>query len=249
MSIFITGDMHGYIDISKFKADNIKTLNHEFSRNDFMIITGDFGLLWSNSPKNPTEKKLREWLDAKPWTTLFIDGNHENFARLKTLPEVEMFGNKVGKYTDHIFHLKRGHHYIIDGTSFFVMGGGVSVDKAFRIPHISWWEEEMPNYEEYAIALETLERINYKVDVILTHTAPEHIRAEIMRELILPSPLREKIIFKDRDQLSMFLESLITDHNIQFKQWFFAHYHIDKDFENRYYCSYNRILKLEGNGG
>jgi len=231
--------MHGYIDIGKFN-DFGETL----SRDDIVIITGDFGLLWSNSSDNPTEKHWRDWLDAKPWTTLFLDGNHENFKRLSELPEIDMFGSKVGKYTDHIFHLKRGHLYTINDTTFFVMGGGISVDKMFRTPHISWWEEEMPNHEEYATALKTIESLNYDVDIILTHTAPEHIRVEIMHELIGSN--KRNVIYKDKDQLSMFLESLITEHNIQFEHWFFAHYHIDKDFEGKYHCNYNRILELKG---
>jgi hypothetical protein len=239
VGIYITGDMHGSIDIYKFQE-----FGSELTRDDYVIITGDFGLLWSNFPNDPYEKSLRDWLEAKPWTTLFVDGNHENFMRLKELPEVDMFGGRVGKYTEHIFHLKRGRIYTIDGISFFVMGGGVSVDKAFRKPFVSWWEEEMPNYEEYATALENLQNVGFRVDVVLTHTAPDHIRAEIMQTLLLPGPHKEDIIRKERDQLSMFLESLITDHDIQFEQWFFAHYHIDKDFEGKYHCSYNRILKL-----
>ena len=35
-----------------------------------------------------------------------------------------------------------------------------------------YWSEEMPSEEEYDNARENLEKINYHVDYIITHTAP-----------------------------------------------------------------------------
>ena len=105
---------------------------------------------------------LIKWLDEKPWTTLFIDGNHENHTRLDKLPLVDMFGSKVGKVNDNIFHLQRGHVYIIEGKKFFTFGGGYSIDKARRITNESWWEREMPNYAEYELGLDNLKKHDNK---------------------------------------------------------------------------------------
>ena len=70
--IFITGDIHGSIDIHKLNAGSF-TVQNTLSRSDYLIICGDFGLVWDNSKE---EKYWRKWLDDKPWTTLWIDGNH-----------------------------------------------------------------------------------------------------------------------------------------------------------------------------
>jgi len=46
--IYITGDLHGEIEISKLNAKNFpqqKLLDKE----DYVIITGDFGLVFDNS--------------------------------------------------------------------------------------------------------------------------------------------------------------------------------------------------------
>ena len=72
MSIYITGDTHG--DFHRFSADNFpegKTLTKE----DYVIICGDFGGIWDVEKSSPQEKYWLDWLDNKPWTTLFCDGN------------------------------------------------------------------------------------------------------------------------------------------------------------------------------
>lgn len=37
---------------------------------------GDFGGVWNGSPE---ENYWLDWLEDKPFTTLFISGNHENY--------------------------------------------------------------------------------------------------------------------------------------------------------------------------
>lgn len=91
--IFITGDLHGDHDIHKFSTSVFK-LQKELTRSDYMIICGDFGLIWANTS---AERYWLKWLDSKPWTTLWIDGNHENFDLLKdTLQKI----GKVARYSE-----------------------------------------------------------------------------------------------------------------------------------------------------
>lgn len=53
-----------------------------------MIVCGDFGLIWDMKPSRAEEYWMK-WLSEKPWITLFVDGNHENFDRLKNYPITE----------------------------------------------------------------------------------------------------------------------------------------------------------------
>ena len=104
--IYCTGDTHG--DWTKFST-KIFPEQKEMSRDDFVIICGDFGL-WND---NNEEKYWLKWLNDKPFTTLFVDGNHENYTRLNSEFEtVDFHGGKAHKIRDNIYHLMRG--YVFD---------------------------------------------------------------------------------------------------------------------------------------
>lgn len=80
MSVYATGDCHG-----NFRRFGRKYFPEQanLARNDFVIICGDFGGLWESSAE---ENYWLDWLNDKPWTTLWVDGNHENFTLLSGLP-------------------------------------------------------------------------------------------------------------------------------------------------------------------
>ena len=61
------------------------------TRDDYMIICGDFGGVWDGGKK---EERNLDWLEDLPFTTLFISGNHENFDLLRKYPTEEWNGGK-----------------------------------------------------------------------------------------------------------------------------------------------------------
>lgn len=76
MSVFITGDCHA--NVSRFSKDCFyeqKDFNGKKDEN-FVIICGDFGLVWWRDYESKSEKYWLDWLEDKPFTTLFVDGNH-----------------------------------------------------------------------------------------------------------------------------------------------------------------------------
>lgn len=207
--IYITGDTHGDIDISKL---NMKNFPHQkdLTKQDYVIILGDFGLVWDNSAQ---ELYWQEWLNDKPWTTLFIDGNHDNHPLIWSYPLVPMFGDMVCQISDSIFYLQRGHVYDIEGNSFLALGGAESIDKEYRIPDVSWWATESIRPGDYELALRNvIERGG--VDYILTHAAPRSAES-VMSTYIYPT------------QSSRYLENLLY-RVPSFKAWFFGHYHVDQ---------------------
>lgn len=123
----------------------------------------------------------------------------------------------------------RGQIYEIEGQTFFTMGGALSIDKHLRVPDISWWEEEIPNYAECEEGFKNLEAHNWKVDYIITHTGPEDILKAGMGNVIF-------------DPTSRYLNSIM--HNVEFKHWYFGHMHIEKTILNKYSFLYWNILKL-----
>lgn len=68
--IYITGDTHGALSMNRLNSDNFPQ-GKELTKDDYVIICGDFGLVWNN---NGEDYWWRRWLDNKPWTTLFVDG-------------------------------------------------------------------------------------------------------------------------------------------------------------------------------
>ena len=77
--IYITGDCH--CNFERFNTENFPE-QKEMSKDDYVIICGDFGLVWDNGGEDIW---WRKWLEQKPFTTLFVDGNHENFDLLYEL--------------------------------------------------------------------------------------------------------------------------------------------------------------------
>ena len=120
--IYITGDTHG--GFRRFGNKYFPPQKH-MSREDYVIITGDFGGLWDGGPK---DWYWLDWLSGKPFTTLFVDGNHENFDLLNALPEKEWHGGRVHEVRENILHLMRGQRFTIGGCSVFAMGGAASHD-------------------------------------------------------------------------------------------------------------------------
>ena len=88
--LYITGDTHG-----GFQRFNTKIFpqQKQMGRSDYAVITGDFGGVWDDSPR---EAYWLNWLEEKPFTTLFVDGNHENFDRLVSFPSTS---GREGKST------------------------------------------------------------------------------------------------------------------------------------------------------
>lgn len=144
--IFVTGDTHGVKeDLIKLNTANFPK-SKDLTKNDYVIICGDFGLVWDNS------KEKRRWLEKlteKNFTTLWVDGNHENFNLLEEYPVHEWNGGNVHFISDSVIHLMRGQVYTIDNIKFFTFGGAESIDKCNRTENESWWKQEMPSKEEY----------------------------------------------------------------------------------------------------
>lgn len=223
--IYVTGDIHGDIDIGKLSTDRFPQ-QRTLSKDDYLIVCGDFGLVWDGSKR---EAWWCKWLDGKNFTTLWIDGNHENFERLSQFPIVDMFEGKVHKISQSIYHLKRGQVLTIDKKKFFVMGGAKSHDKWCRKEHISWWKEEMPSSSEMEQAIRSLDMNNWSVDYVLTHCAPRSIQIMLA-------------YWYENDELTGFLERVRKD--LQFRHWFFGHYHTDVQLNEQFTALYDRIIPI-----
>lgn len=226
--IYITGDTHGYIDfekLEKFAEDN-----PSLTKKDYIIIAGDFGGVWDSYT---LELDLEPYRNL-PFSILFVDGNHENFDLLYSFPVEKWNGGKIHKIKDDIIHLLRGQVFSIEGKTFFTFGGGTSIDKVYRSEYHNWWRQEMPTIEELNEAIGNLKNYNNKVDYIITHAIDE--------QALLYSQLHHIYkgvkVFPDNKMLSYF------ENNVDYKHWYFGHYHIDCDINEKKTAIYQRIIMI-----
>lgn len=256
MSVWITGDIHG--NPIRFGIDNFYE-QKDFSGNkdeNFVIILGDFGLIWNKDGESKNENYWLNWLEEKPFTTLFVDGNHSNHIRLSEYPVKEWHGGKVHEIRPHVLHLMRGEIFTIEDNKFFAFGGAFSHDiqdgildsedpkwrhKAkelekqgkymYRVKGLSWWEEELPIEEEMNNGIFNLQKENNKVDYILTHS-PTTSELYLMGGKGLYQP----------DILTNYLEEIKS--TIDYKAHYFGHMHCNMAISNKDICLYERIVRI-----
>lgn len=252
MSIFLTGDTHGKIQ-ERFGVKNFPE-QKELDPNDdnYVIVLGDFGLIW-DTEESRQERYIINWLQEKPFTVLFVDGNHENHERLSNMEEVELFGAPAHKISESCFHLMRGEMYEITGKKFFVFGGARSNDienlldpasdpnwkkkrrqfnrayEHFRVVGKSWWVGEEASEEEFAHGLKTLDSNDWKCDFVLTHTPPASLVYEYGR-------------YRDADKTSLYLDK-IRD-KLQYEHWFSGHLHGESNLTAKDHLLYKQIFEF-----
>lgn len=249
--IYVTGDCH-----QNFRKFNTKIFpeQKEMTKEDYVIICGDFGGVWNKEVENKEEKHLLDWLEEKPFTTLFVDGNHENFDRLYSYPVELWHGGKVHKIRPSVIHLMRGQIYEIDGKSFFTFGGASSHDiesgildpedpdfkekkkwldrewRSYRVNHITWWAQELPSEEEMQEGRANLAAHDNQVDFIVTHCCATSTQMLIDAQKLKP------------DTETDYLEEI--KQMIQFKKWFFGHYHDNRNVSKKEILIYEQFVRI-----
>lgn len=222
--IYITGDTHG--DPVRFIENNMG--DNEWTSDDCLIVCGDFGYVFLD---NESEKEFLDYLETKPYTICFCDGNHENFSAIFSYPKEKWNGGYVHRIRKNILHLMRGQVFEINGKKVFSMGGAYSIDRYVRKLNFSYWEEEIPNNQEYREATQNLKENNDEVDIIISHTAPR----EIIRRMGKYPDAHDM-------ELTGFLEWIM--YQIKFKHWYFGHWHLDQTFDEKYTAVYFDIHSL-----
>lgn len=157
-TILLAGDIHGNEAWLEVLFD--KAAEH---RCDVLLQLGDFGY-WTHTTDGVRFVRRAEFLAKRARIPLvWVDGNHENLAQLRTLPPR---GDGFVELKPHVLHAPRGLRWRWAHTRFGALGGAFSIDHAWRTPGTSWWAEETITDEE-------VERLGREpLDVLVTHDAP-----------------------------------------------------------------------------
>ena len=231
MALFLTGDTHG--DFRRFLPESFYE-QERLTKEDLVLVCGDMGGVWYGDCR---DDEGLDFLERRPFTTLFVVGNHENYDALRTYPLEDWRGGKIRRIRPSVLLLERGQVFDLNGKRIFTMGGASSHDiqggilepddplfllkfhtlevkgTPFRVNHRSWWKEELPSPEEYLEARRNLDKAGWEVDYIITHCAPTSIQNDLLRERSKP------------DELTDFLEEVRQ--RCRFRYHFFGHYHGD----------------------
>lgn len=230
--IFITGDTHG--EFSRFSPAAFPE-GSLMTKEDYIgIIAGDFG---GNFLGNKWGLKDLDLLGSRPFTTCFIDGNHENFPWINKLPSMKKWGGEVGYIRTsggYIYHLKRSELYTIQGKTFFTLGGAYSIDKQFRRAGIDWYEDEAITFKDFEKAIKNLEEVDWTVDYVITHAPPVSKVIELGFKR-----------FSLKEDISVYYLQEIYDRMKSFKKWYFGHMHVDKYLSEDFIAIYESIREVK----
>lgn len=232
MAIYVTGDVHGRAEYgaSRF-AFRSWPLGRTLTRDDVVIVAGDFGFVWDGSN---AEKYWLDWFESKPWTTCFVDGNHENYHALAELPVREWNGGLVHEARPHVLHLMRGEVFDIDGLTVLAMGGATSNDRQYRKEGRSWWPEE--NAERGR-------------DVAMPHLArPRGLEGRLRGDSRGSCRPGREAVPGARTRVSGRPAATIpcrARRQLGYRAWFFGHYHGDEWRDDRHRLIYRDIVPIE----
>lgn len=251
--IYVTGDCHA--DWERFSTSNFPE-QKEMTRDDFVIVCGDFGI-WHDDQR---ERWWFKWFTEKNFTLLFVDGNHENFDRLYSneFDVVDFHGGKAHRIRENIYHLMRGYVFELCEKKVFAFGGASSHDiqdgildqkdyktirqladdynmrtrrgEMLRINHISWWQEELPSDEEMRRGWDSLRSVSNKVDFIVSHCCPQEIASLFSHGEYTP------------DKLTRYFNEIM--HETDFTKWFFGHYHNNTQIMSKFIMLYEQIIRI-----
>lgn len=224
MTVYVTGDIHGGLDMQKLRDWE---LGDSLTSDDYLIVAGDFGFPWGFSAEECADIA---WLESRPYTALFVDGNHERFDHWAERPMEPWHGGLTQRLSDTspIRCLTRGEVFELDGSTIFTMGSATSVDKEYRIPYSSWWPQELPDERNFEEARTKLDSVGWKVDYVITHTCSTRMLSPTLYPAVGWN-------CPDVDRLTAFFDEL--EDRLDYKRWYYGHFHRDANPSSSIPCS------------
>lgn len=138
---------------------------------------------------------------------VWFRGNHDNPEQCRKNP------NYLGDY---------GY---LEADKLFYIAGAFSIDKAWRVPGVSWWQDEELSTSDLTHCIELYKAS--KPEFVVSHEAPKYAAVTLLHDL-------DGAYFaaKNGCQLSRTCEAMqvMLDFHRP-KEWIFGHYHVNKSFE------------------
>lgn len=224
--VFITGDKHG-----SFGPIFGLVERNAVDPSDILLISGDASYVWDED----YAIKIKTLEQIFPGCIAFIDGNHENFSILDSLPVETWKEGRVHRIGDRVFHLIRGELFSIHGDKYFAFGGARAsswLDKGQALT--AWWSREEPSADEICLGERVLRDNLCSINYVLSHEAPMMARAFIPRRKPVDGDYSLPGLF---DSWYKLLEPQPL-----FRKWYFGHMHADMLIFPKMRAIYNNIV-------
>lgn len=214
--IYLTGDTHRDFDrIFDFCSDNDTTTD------DVLIILGDACInYFLDNRDHELKKELSTFLEV---TLLCIHGNHEERPfMINSYIEKEWRGGVVYYEEEfpNLLFAKDGEIYDLEGRKAIAIGGAYSPDMPDRVSGgAPWFPTEQPTEEIMNDVEKALSGVRWRIDVVLSHTAPLKYEPT---EMFLPDFDQETI-----DKTTERWLDTIED-RLDYERWYCGHFHCDK---------------------
>lgn len=215
MAVYLTGDTHrDFGRIFQFCEEYGTTVD------DILVILGDAGI---NYFCDSRDTQLKSELSELPITLLCIHGNHEERPYELGYDEMEWHGGIV-YYEEpfpNLLFAKDGEIYDFDGKKAIAIGGAYSVDKYYRLRNgLAWFDTEQPDDEIKAYVESQLDKCDWRVDYVFSHTVP--IEYEPVWAFI--PGLNQDMVDKTTER---WLQRIAE--NLDFENWYAGHYHVEAE--------------------
>jgi hypothetical protein len=195
------GDLHGNITENK----NRRCYTNLINGIPYSVQLGDWGF------------DYRPLKNIDPIRNRVLPGNHDNYDDMINYPHF------LGDFGWHSFPLKNNKEF-----KFFFIRGAFSIDRKWRIPTISWWEQEELTFEQCYKLIDVYREA--KPDFVVSHDCPQNIMPYVVpggydRQFIQPS------------RTNQILQSCFEIHRPS--TWIFAHHHrnwTDTVMGTKFFC-------------
>lgn len=141
---------------------------------------------------------------------------------------------RVHRIRKQIIHVLRGEILEINRKRIFCFGGAFSIDRSYRQLNISYWNDEIPAENEYKNGIENLERCNFQIDFVISHTCPFNMISYLGSRHSVP----------EEYPLQNYLQWVI-ENTKQLTCWYFGHWHIDKELPQKCRAIYLDVVDME----
>ena len=217
--IWYTGDIHGQV-----RRVREGLLRYNVQPGDTIVMLGDLGLNYHGNARDRRRKTEMEQIAKNAGVNFFcIHGNHDMRPwHVPAMRETERYGGRgwVEDAYPHIFFARDGEVFSLEGRQCIVCGGAYSVDKNWRVRMgWTWFDDEQPSADIKRDVEAALERLDWKIDTVLTHTCPIKFTPT---EAMFPG-LDQSKIDKTTEQ---WLDTI--EDRLDYNHWFCGHWHINK---------------------
>ncbi len=201
MKILVVGDIHG----------NFGKLNSLINKQkpDILFLLGDVAIFWNG-------KNYMDEIKTGNTKVYFLMGNHSDHDYAE-----EHYGRNFIEpieITKNIYYCGIGSSLQVENKTILFAGGADSIDKQFRLPGRTWFQQEYFNNKDYNFIMNNY--ANQKIDIIMSHSCP----ASMAYHLIT---FRNE---KYNDPSYAGLEELLDYFHP--KKWYFGHFHkFEEGFE------------------